>query len=264
MPRFAANLTWMFHEHAFTDRFQAAADAGFEAVEIQLPYDHPPEALAKRREAAGVKQIMFNAPPGDMEAGEYGIAGLPGREAEFRASMDQALAYARALDCRLVHVLAGIVPDGVPEAHCWKTYLENIAWAADHCANAGIGLLLEPINTVERPGYLVSHTTQARQAVDCLTRDNVGIQYDFHNAQLMEGRLTRTLEANIGKIRHMQVAGLPDRTPPDEGEMNFSYLFALVDRLGYEGWIGCEYRPRGGTLESLGWASPYGIGLGRP
>lgn len=260
MPRFAANLTWMFNEHAFTDRFQAAADAGFEAVEIQLPYEHSPETLAKRREAAGVVQIMFNAPPGDMKAGEYGIAGLPGRESEFRASMDQALEYAQALECRLVHVLAGIVPDGTSEAHCFETYIENIGWAADHCSGAGIGLLLEPINAVERAGYLVTLTTQAREAVDRLKRDNVGIQYDFHNAQLMEGRLTRTLQANVEKIRHMQVAGLPDRTPPDEGEMNFPYLFDLVDRLGYEGWIGCEYRPRGGTLESLGWAKTYGIG----
>ncbi|MDX1514303.1 MAG: 2-oxo-tetronate isomerase [Gammaproteobacteria bacterium] len=260
MPRFAANLTWMFNEHGFLDRFQAAADAGFKAVEIQLPYEHAPDALASRREAAGVEQIMFNAPPGDMAGGEYGIACLPGREAEFRASMDQALEYAGALGCRMVHVLAGIVPDGESAERCWKTYLENVDWAAAHCSPAGVGLLLEPINAVERPGYLVSLTTQARDAVDAIGSEHVGIQYDFHNAQLMEGRLTRTLEANIGKIRHMQVAGLPDRTPPDEGEMNFSYLFALVDRLGYEGWIGCEYRPRGGTLESLGWAAPYGIG----
>ncbi len=260
MPRFAANLTWMFNEHPFTDRFQAAADAGFKAVEIQLPYEHAPETLARCREQSGVRQIMFNAPPGDMQRGQYGVAGLPGRESEFRASMEQALEYAQALECSLVHVLAGIVPDGTPVEQCWATYLENLAWAADHCLKASVGLLLEPINAVERPGYLVSLTSQAREAVDSVGRDNVGIQYDFHNAQLMEGRLTRTLRANIGKIRHMQVAGLPDRTPPDEGEMNFSYLFGLVDELGYEGWIGCEYRPRENTLKSLEWARPYGIG----
>lgn len=260
MPRFAANLTWMFNEHAFTDRFQAAADAGFKAVEIQLPYEHPPEVLARHRDAAGVSQIMFNAPPGNMRAGEYGISGLPGREAEFRDSVAQALEYAGALDCQWIHVLAGIVPQGVTAEQCWNTYLENVAWAADRCADAGVGVLLEPINTVERSGYLVSLTAEARQAVASLGRANVGIQYDFHNAQLMEGRLTRTLKDNIEMIRHMQVAGLPDRTPPDDGEMNFHYLFELVDQLGYEGWIGCEYRPRGSTLESLGWAKAYGIG----
>lgn len=260
MPRFAANLTWMFNEHTFVDRFKAAADAGFKAVEIQLPYDHSPELLAQSREAAGVRQIMFNAPPGNMKAGEYGIAALPGRESEFRASIDQALEYAQALECSLIHVLAGIVPGDTAVNQCWSTYLENVAWAADHCMKAGVGVLLEPINAVERPGYLVSLTTQARDAVDHIGRENVGIQYDFHNAQLMEGRLTKTLKANIDKIRHMQVAGLPDRTPPDQGEMNFSYLFDLVDELGYEGWIGCEYRPGESTLKSLGWARPYGIG----
>lgn len=260
MPKFAANLSWMFTEHAFPDRFQAAADAGFEAVECQLPYDFPAQELAARREAAGVKQIMFNAPPGNMNAGEYGLAGLPGREHEFRESIGEALDYAAALDCRQLHVLAGIVPAGVSERRCWQTYLENLAWAAGACMPAGVGILLEPINTVERPGYLVSLTTQAREAVNRVGHENVGIQYDFHNAQLMEGRITRTLEANIDLIRHMQIAGLPNRTSPDQGEMNHRYLFDLIDRLGYRGWVGCEYRPPADTLSSLEWAKPYGIG----
>ncbi len=260
MPRFAANLSWMFTEHPFPDRFAAAADAGFKAVECQLPYDFSAQELAHSRKAAGVEQIMFNAPPGDMKSGEYGLSGLPGREREFRDSIDKALDYAAALECRLVHVLAGIVPAGSTAARCWDTYLENVAWAADACARTGVGVLLEPINTVERPGYLVSLTAQAREAVDQIGRENVGIQYDFHNAQLMEGRITRTLEANIACIRHMQIAGLPDRTPPDEGEMNHVYLFELIDTLGYQGWVGCEYRPKGSTLASLGWAKAYGIG----
>ncbi len=260
MPKFAANLSWMFNEHAFPDRFQAAADAGFKAVECQLPYDYAPELLAAKLDAAGVRQIMFNAPPGNIRTGEYGLAGLPGREREFRDSIGKALEYSEALGCRLIHVLAGIVPDGESVSRCWESYLGNVAWAAENCAPAGAGVLLEPINTVERPGYLVSLTAQARDAVDKIGLDNVGIQYDFHNAQLMEGRITRTLEANISRIRHIQVAGLPDRTPPDEGEMNHGYIFDLIDRLGYEGWVGCEYRPRGNTLESLGWAAPYGIG----
>lgn len=260
MPKFAANLSWMFTEHEFPDRFQAAADAGFAAVECQLPYDHPPDVLAARRAAAGVQQVMFNAPPGDMKAGEYGLAGLPGRESEFRRSIAKALDYAAALECRLIHVLAGIVPEGNFVPRCWETYLENVAWAAETCGGSGVGILLEPVNTVERPGYLVSLTAQARAAVDKIGPDNVGIQYDFHNAQLMEGRITATLEANIACIRHMQIAGLPGRTPPDEGELDHAYLFALVDKLGYTGWIGCEYRPKGGTMESLRWAKPYGIG----
>ena len=260
MPRFAANLSWMFTEHAFADRFQAAADAGFEAVECQLPYDFPARSLAGKRQSAGVRQIMFNAPPGDLKAGEYGLAGLPGREQEFRDSISKALEYAAALGCPLIHVLSGIVPEGESESRCWKTYLANVAWAAETCAPEGVGVLLEPINTVERPGYLVSLTARAREAVDEIGHDNVGIQYDFHNAQLMEGHITRTLEANIACIRHMQIAGLPNRTPPDEGEMNHRYLFELIDRLGYGGWVGCEYRPKGSTLESLAWAKPYGIG----
>ncbi len=260
MPKFAANLSWMFTEHSFPDRFQAAADAGFKAVECQLPYDFPPETLAKRREASGVSQIMFNAPPGDLKAGEYGLAGLPGREQEFRDSIRRALEYAAALDCSLIHVLAGIVPEGDFVPRCWEAYLENVAWAAETCAPHKVGILLEPINTVERPGYLVSLTTQARDAVNKVGRRNVGIQYDFHNAQLMEGRITRTLEANIDRIHHMQIAGLPNRTPPHQGEMNHEYLFELIDRLGYRGWVGCEYRPTGATVESLDWAKPYGIG----
>ena len=260
MPKFAANLSWMFTEHAFPDRFQAAADAGFRAVECQLPYDFPAESLAIKRQSAGVRQIMFNAPPGDMRAGEYGLAGLPGREQEFRESIDKALDYAAALDCPLIHVLAGIVPESESVSRCWETYLANVSWAAEICAPAGVGVLLEPINTVERPGYLVSLTARAREAIDKIGRDNVGIQYDFHNAQLMEGHITRTLEANIDCIRHMQIAGLPNRTPPDEGEMNHRYLFELIDRLGFQGWVGCEYRPKGNTLESLDWAKPYGIG----
>ena len=260
MPKFAANLTWMFKEHDFPDRFKAAADAGFKAVECQFPYDFSPQLLAEKRQAAGVSQIMFNSPPGNADAGEYGLAGLPGRTQEFQDSIHKALEYARALDCRWIHVLAGIVPDDDFEPRCREAYLENIAWAAGTLAPEGVGVLLEPINTVERSGYLLSLTAQARDALDKLELDNVAIQYDFHNAQLMEGRITLTLESNIAYIRHMQIAGLPNRTPPDEGETNHVYLFDLIDRLGYDGWVGCEYRPKGTTLESLAWAKPYGIG----
>lgn len=260
MPKFAANLSWMYTEHELPDRFQAAAEAGFPAVEMQLPYDHAPEELARRLRAAGLKMVMFNAPPGDMAAGEYGLSGLPGREGEFRESVGRALEYAEALGAQAIHVLAGIVPAGETRSRCLDTYLDNLAWAAETCAKAGVGVLIEPINTFERPGYLTTRAEEARDAVEKVGHPNLAIQYDFHNAQLMEGNLTRTLKAHIGRIGHMQIAGVPDRTPPDEGEMNYPYLFRLVDELGYDGWIGCEYRPRGRTPESLAWAAPFGIG----
>lgn len=260
MPRFAANLSWMFREHPLPDRFAAAAEAGFEAVEMQLPYDHPAEMLAERLRAAGLGQVMFNAPPGDTEAGEYGLAALPGRGQDFTDSIARALDYAEALGSRHVHVLAGIVPDGEARARCYDTYLGNLAWAAEAAGRRRVGLLIEPINTFERPGYLITRTDEAQDAVARVRSPYLGIQYDFHNAQLMEGNLTGTLRASIAHIRHMQIAGVPGRTPPDAGEMNYPYLFALIDSLGYDGWVGCEYRPPGPTADSLAWAAAYGIG----
>ena len=207
---------------------------------------------------------MLNAPPGDMKQGEYGIAGLAGRESEFRDSIGLALDYATTLNSRFIHVLAGIVPAGESIERCRDLYCENLAWAADRCAQSGIGILIEPINTYERPGYLTTLTLEARETLARVRHDNLAIQYDFHNAQLMEGSLTATLTENIGLIRHMQIAGVPGRTPPDEGEMNYPYLFQLIDDLGYQGWVGCEYRPHGtqpGTSkDSLGWARRYGLG----
>ena len=199
-----------------------------------------------------------------MEAGEYGISGLPGREAEFHDSIGRSLEYAKVLKSRFIHVLAGIVPEGESREHCHDIYVENLAWAAQTCQEAGIGVLIEPINTFERPGYLTTLTSEARDTLDRVRHSNLGIQYNFHNAQLMEGCLTRTLEESISSIRHMQIAGVPGRTPPDEGEMNYPYLFQVIDRLNYEGWVGCEYRPHGShdeaTKESLGWARGFGLG----
>jgi len=247
------------------ERFRLARELGFSAAECPLPYEFTPRDLADACQDAGLEFIMFNAPPGDMQAGEYGMAGLPGRESEFRDSIHLALDYATTLNSRFIHVLAGIVPAGESIERCRDVYCENLAWAADKCAQSRIGLLIEPINTYERPGYL---TTLTQEACDTLTRvghDNLAIQYDFHNAQLMEGSLTTTLSGNISLIRHMQIAGVPGRTPPDEGEMNYPYLFQLIDDLGYQGWVGCEYRPRGthanATRDSLGWAKDYGLGL---
>lgn len=264
MPRFAANLSWMLQEIPMLDRFGAARALGFEAVECQLPYDHPADELARACQDEKLQFVMFNAPPGDMEAGEYGISGLAGREDEFRESIGQALEYAKVLESRFIHVLAGIVPEGESRERCHEVYVENLKWAAETCGDANVGVLIEPINTFERPGYLTTLTAEARETVACVGHSNLGIQFDFHNAQLMEGCLTRALEETIGSIKHMQIAGVPGRTPPDEGEMNYPYLFGVIDRLGYEGWIGCEYRPHGGgdgaTKESLGWAAEFGLG----
>lgn len=259
MPRFAANLNWLFLEAGFRDRFKLAQRAGFKALEIQFPYELPADEVGDLRRASGLPCLMFNGAAGDLDRGEYGLAALPGREADFRAGIKHALTYAQALESAHVHVLAGIIPDGADPEACRAVYLQNLAWAADVLADEGVGVLIEPINTRDRPGYFLTRTDQARVLIEDLNHANVGIQYDFHNAQMMEGDLARTIEANLDLIRHMQVAGMPGRTPPGEGEANDAYLFDLVDRLGYTGWIGCEYKPAGSTAASLAWAAPYGI-----
>ena len=264
MPRFAANLGWMLQEVPMLERFQLARELGFSAAECPLPYDFAARDLADACQAAGLEFIMLNAPPGDMQAGEYGIAGLAGRESEFRESMEFALDYATTLGSSFIHVLAGIVPPGESIERCREVYCENLAWAAETCGQSDVGILIEPINTYERPGYLTTLTLEARETLERVRHDNLGIQYDFHNAQLMEGSLSATLTENIGLIRHMQIAGVPGRTPPDEGEMNYPYLFKLIDELAYQGWVGCEYRPHGthpgASKDSLAWARVYGLG----
>ncbi len=264
MPRFAANLNWLLQEYDWPARFQAARNLGFEAVECQLPYTQSAHQLAESCSAAGLKFIMFNAPPGDMEAGEYGLAGLPGREGEFQDSMGVALEYARTLQSSFIHVLAGIVPESQSYDRCREVYIENLSWAAEQAQQIDVGILIEPINTFERPGYLTTLTPQAAEVVRLVNKPNLGIQFDFHNAQLMEGYISRLLESHLDSIKHMQIAGIPGRTPPDHGELNYSYFFNLLDRLGYSGWIGCEYRPvdkyAGATQASLKWATDYGLG----
>ena len=264
MPKFAANLSWLLQEYSWLDRFHAAQKLGFKAVECQFPYDHPAEELADACAAANLEFIMFNAPPGDMAAGEYGLSSLPNREAEFQDSIGVALDYAKVLRSRFIHVLAGIVPEGESRERYREVYIENLSWAAVQAQDAGVGILIEPINTFERPGYLTTLTSEAAQVLRLVDCPNLGIQFDFHNAQLMEGYITRLLETHIGAITHMQIAGIPGRTPPDQGELNYPYYFDLVDRLAYEGWIGCEFRPNGtgdgATKVSLDWASKFGLG----
>jgi len=253
MPRFAANLSMMFNEAPFLERFARARAAGFEAVEFLFPYDHEPSEVAGALREAGLEQALFNMPPGDWAAGERGIACLPGREAEFEASIDTALEYARALDCPRLHCMAGLVPIGVDPAQAERTYTGNLALAAQRLAAEGRTLLIEPINHRDVPGYLLSRQDHARGIVERLGLDNLRIQFDVYHCQIVHGDLTRWMEAQMPLVGHVQIADVPERHEPGSGEINYRHVFATLDRLGYAGWVGCEYRPAGVTEDGLGW-----------
>ena len=260
MPRFAANLSTMFTELPFPERFRAAADAGFEGVEILRPYTEPAAEIRTWLEAAGLRQVLFNLPPGDWDAGERGIAALPGREGEFRDSVVQALEYAQALGCPRLHMMAGVVPSGADEAECAEVYTRNLMYAADQAARLDRSVLIEPINPVDIPGYFLNTQAQARHFVVAAAADNVRVQLDFYHCQIVEGDLTRALERQFPLLGHVQIAGVPDRHEPDVGEVNYPWLFRRLDDLGYTGWVGCEYKPAGDTLAGLAWGRPWGIG----
>ena len=253
MLRFAANLSLMYTEHPFLDRFAAAARDGFSAVEYLFPYEYEAGQLAARLAEHGLRQVLFNAPPGDWAAGERGLAGLPGREAEFRSGIEQALHYARALGCPQVHVMAGCL-SAEPALHR-ATFLANLAWAAARAASADVGLLIEPINPRDMPGYLLNRQEEAHALVEAVGAANLRVQMDLYHCQIVEGDLAAKLRRYLptGRVGHLQIAGVPDRHEPDEGELHYPYLFELIDALGYDGFIGCEYRPRGGTSAGLGW-----------
>ena len=256
MPRFAANLSMMFTEHPFLDRFAAAAAAGFEAVEFLFPYEHPPEVIAGKLRDAGLTLALFNMPPGDWAAGERGMAAIPGREAEFRESVPVALRYAKAMGCRTLHCMSGMTGDR-DRAACEATFVENFRFAADAAAGEGITILVEPINTRNMPGYFVNHQMDGIALIERVGRPNVSLQLDLYHAQIMDGDLSKLIEKLAGRFAHVQIASVPDRHEPGEGELNFPHLFSVLDRVGYEGWIGCEYNPRGETLAGLGWFAPY-------
>lgn len=257
MPRFAANLSMMFQEEGFGDRFAAAVGAGFEAVEFLFPYEHPPEWIAERLQAQRLTQALFNLPPGDWSAGERGLAGLPGREAEFREGVDTALRYARALGCRTLHCMAGLLPSESERRDREALYVENVRHAARACGAEGITLLIEPINTRDMPGYLLSRQDQARRIIETVAEPNLKLQLDLYHCQIMEGDLAQHVRDYLPLVGHVQVAGVPGRHEPDTGEINYAYLFDLLDEVGYGGWIGCEYRPRAGTVAGLGWFQRY-------
>lgn len=259
MPRFAANISTMFTDRPFLERCAAARKAGFEAVECQFPYEAEAADITVELAAHGLQMLLINTPPGDFAAGERGLAGLPGREADFRAALDRALAYAAALDCPQIHVMAGVRPEGASREACFATYKANLTIAGEAAAAAGRQVLIEPINTRDIPGYLLNTPAEGAALIEELGLSALHLQFDFYHAQVMAGDLARSFEHHLPLIAHVQIAGVPERQEPDVGEIHYAYLFDLLDRLGYSGWIGCEYFPAGRTEDGLGWALRYGI-----
>jgi hydroxypyruvate isomerase len=257
MPRFSANLTLMFGEVPFLERFGAAARAGFRAVEFVSPYAHPPPLLAGLLREHALEVSVFNMPPGDWEAGDRGLACDPSRAREFQDSVAPAIEYALALGCPQVHCMAGIRPPGVPEEVLRETVLSNLRRAGAEVAHHGLRLLVEAINTRDMPGY---YLTTSRQAFDLIGEagvPNLWFQYDAYHLQIMEGDLAATLERRLDRIAHVQIADTPGRHEPGTGEINYGFLLRHLDRIGYRGWVGCEYRPLGNTEAGLGWMRPF-------
>jgi len=243
----------LFTELPFLDRFKAAADTGFTGVEYLFPYEHRPEALAEQLNQNGLTQVLFNMPPGDWDKGERGLACLPDRCDEFRAGVEAALRYARALSCKHVHCMAGIAPGGVEPQRLYDTYIGNLRFAAEACSGDGVELLIEPINTQDMPGYYLNRTQQALDVISAVGLANIRLQYDCYHMHIMEGDLAATLERHLGSIAHVQIADAPGRNEPGMGVIPYAALFKHLDAIGYDGWIGCEYRPKAGTLQGLQW-----------
>jgi len=253
MPRLAANLSMLFTELPFMERFEAAARAGFEAVEYLFPYDFDVRELAAALRRNGLRQVLHNLPAGNWNAGERGIACHPDRVAEFREGVGRAIDYALALDCPQLNCLAGIPPADLAQGRAQAALVENLRFAAQRLQEAGLGLLIEPVNTFDIPGFFVNRTDQAIALINETGSDNLKLQYDIYHAQRMEGELGATLSKHIARIGHIQLADNPGRGEPGTGEINYAWLFGHIDTIGYEGWIGCEYKPRATTAEGLNW-----------
>jgi hydroxypyruvate isomerase len=257
VPRFAANLSMMFNEVPFLERFAAARKAGFEGVEFLFPYDFSTNDLRTRLVGEGLTQALFNMPPGNWGAGERGLASLPGRQSEFREGVKKALDYAAALDCRHVHCMAGIVPADISPVTAAAVYAANLAWATEQARPAGVKLVIEPINHRDMPGYFLNTQAQGAAVVDAIGRDRLGLQFDVYHVQITEGDITKRMERYMPVIAHIQVADVPARNEPGTGEIGWDYVFRRMDELGYQGWVGCEYRPAGDTVAGLGWRQRF-------
>jgi hydroxypyruvate isomerase len=270
MPQFAANLSWLYTDLPFLDRFDAAARDGFSAVECMFPYEVQPAELARRLHDLGLQMVLFNGPPGTaaqaaagLAADTRGTAALPGREADFRGSVELTLEYAAALQCPRIHLMAGLMAQGPSPQAMHATYIDNLRWATNHAAKAGVQVLIEPINARDNPGYFLYRQDQAHAIVQEVGSDQLKVQMDIYHCQIVEGDLTTMLRQYLptGRVGHLQIAGVPQRHEPDVGEVNYDFLFSVLDELGYDGWIGCEYKPRdttpGGTSRGLGWVKPW-------
>lgn len=257
MPRFAANLSFMFTEVDFLDRFHAAANAGFKAVEYLFPYDYTAEVLAERLKSAGLEQALFNLPPGNWEAGERGLAAIPGREDDFAAAVEKALDYADVLGNTFLHAMPGLRHHGANH----QTYITNLKYAAAEAAKRGKTIIIEPINQRDIPGFFLSTTEQARAVIHEVGSEHLGLQFDLYHRQIEQGDVARAIREFGSLAKHYQIANPPDRAEPDAGEMNYAFLFEELDRTGFDGWVGCEYKPRGDTVAGLVWAENCGVSI---
>ncbi|WP_138469953.1 2-oxo-tetronate isomerase [Poseidonocella sp. HB161398] len=257
MTRLAANLSMLFADAPFLDRFDRAGAAGFEAVEFLFPYDHSIAEVKARLDRNALRLTLINAFAGDWAGGERGFAARPSKTAEFDASITQAIDYATGLGCPRIHVMSGITKDEPDRAKCEAVWIANMRKAADQAASAGLDISIEPLNTRDMPGYFIAHQDPALELIGRLGRRNVFLQFDVYHAQIMDGDIIRRIERLKGAYGHVQIAGVPDRHEPDEGELNYGAIFEAFDRTGFEGFLGCEYNPRGRTEDGLGWAAPY-------
>ena len=261
MPKFAANLSMMYPEHEFLDRFGAAAADGFKGVEFLFPYDFSAGVIKARLDAHGLTLALFNCPPGDWAKGERGLGSLPGREDEFKRSFEQALSYADALGNKRLHVMAGLMQPGKSREDHRATYVRNLVWAAQQLGARDLLLVIEPINSRDIPGFFLNRQDEAHaicsKVAAIVGSERVKVQMDFYHCQIVEGDLAMKFRQYVKNVGHIQIAGVPERHEPDSGEINYPYLFRLIDELGYEGWVSGEYRPRGKTSEGLGWVKPW-------
>lgn len=258
MPRFAANLSMLFNEYPFLERFDRAAEAGFEAVEFLFPYDEDIPAVRDALQRNNLQQILFNLPAGDFAAGERGFANDPNRKQAFRDGVARALDIAATLECKQINCLTGLTLPNVPLEEQWDTMVENLRYSTEQTAQAGIRQLIEPLNTIDTPNFIISSTAQGLELIERVGHDNLRLQHDVYHMQRMEGNLTATIAAHLDKIGHIQIADSPDRHEPGTGEINYPFVLAEIDRLGYEGWVSLEYRPAGKTEDSLGWLREWG------